>query len=164
MVPSLSGVYKLAAIRKPGGEWEPKIKLSDQPIKVSIPGILQVRRYRTIDGNVADCIYDERTDLSQGGIVVNLMDQTRQLRLPRLAEASDLLVPIFRAGKLVYEQPSLEQIRHRRMTELRNVADGTKRFDNPDEYRVGLEKSLYIQRESLILERRGVSDWEYEAA
>jgi len=164
MVPSLSGVYKLAAIRKPGGEWEPKIKLSDQPIKVSIPGILQVRRYRTIDGNVADCIYDERTDLSQGGIMVNLMDQTKQLRLPRLAESSDLLVPIFRAGKLVYEQPSLEQIRHRRMTELRNVADGTKRFDNPDEYRVGLEKSLFVQRESLILERRGVSDWEYEAA
>jgi len=164
MVSSLGGVYKLAAIRKPGCEWEPKIKLSDQPIKVSIPGILQIRRYRTIDGNVADCIYDERTDLSRGGLMINLLDQTKQMRLPRLSESSDLLVPIFRDGNLVYDAPSLAKIRHRRMVELRNVADGTKRFDNPEEYRVGLEKSLYIQRENLILERRGISDWEYEAA
>ncbi len=85
MVPSLAGVYKLAALRKPGGDWEPKIKLSDQPVKVSIPGILQVRRYRTINGNVADCIYDERTDLSQGGTMINLLDQTRQMRLPPAA-------------------------------------------------------------------------------
>ena len=164
MVPSLAGVYKLSALRQPGGAWEPKIKLSDQPAKISIPGILQVRRYRTINGNVADCIYDERTDLSQGGTMINLQDQTRQMRLPPAAQSHDLLVPVFRHGGLVYDPPSLEQIRHRRMVELRNVADATKRFDNPDEYRAGLEKSLYIERENLILEHRGASDWEYEAA
>jgi nicotinate phosphoribosyltransferase len=164
MVPSLAGVYKLGALRKPDGNWELKIKLSDQPIKVSIPGILQVRRYRTINGNVADCIYDERTELSQGGVMVNLLDQTKQMRLPQDMESSDLLVPVFRQGQLVYELPSLEQIRHRRLVELRNVADATKRFDNPDEYKVGLEKSLYMQRENLILEHRGISDWEAEAS
>lgn len=164
MVPSLAGVYKLAALRRPGGPWEPKIKLSDQQIKVSIPGILQVRRYQTINGNVADCIYDEMTDLSQGGTMINLLDQTKQMRLPPAAESTDLLVPVFRQGSSVYEQPSLEQIRHHRMVEFSKVADGAKRFENPDEYRVGLEKSLYIGREKLILERRGVSDWEYEAA
>jgi nicotinate phosphoribosyltransferase len=164
MAPSLAGVYKLSAVRKPGGDWEPKIKLSDQPAKVSIPGILQVRRYRTINGNVADCIYEEGTDLSSGGRMVNLLDQTKQMRLPVAAESADLLVPVFRSGRLVYERPTLEQIRHRRVGELRMVADGTKRFDNPDEYRVGLERSLYVKRESLMIERRGVSDWEYEAA
>ena len=162
MVPSLAGVYKLAAIREPDGEWRPKIKLSDQSIKVSVPGILQVRRYRTINGNVADCIYDERTDLSHGGVMVNLVDQTKQMRLPQSVESKDLLVPIFRQGRLVYDPPSLEEIRHRRMVELIKVADGTKRFDNPDEYRVGLEKSLYTEREDLILEHRGVSDLEHE--
>jgi nicotinate phosphoribosyltransferase len=164
MVPSIAGVYKLSALRRPGGMWEPKIKLSDQPIKVSIPGILQVRRYQTINGNVADCIYDETTDLSQGGTMINLLDQTKQMRLPQAAESTDLLVPVFRQGSLVYQRPSLEQIRHRRMVELRKVSDATKRFENPDEYRVGLEKSLYIQREKLILEHRGDSDWEYETA
>lgn len=164
MVPALAGVYKLAAIRKPGSEWESKIKLSDQPIKVSIPGILQVRRYRTLNGNVADCIYDERTDLSQGGMMINLRDQTRRMELPQSADSKDLLVPVFRQGKLIYELPTLEEIRHHRMVELHHVSDGVKRFDNPDEYRVGLEKSLYIQRENLILEHRGGSDWEVEAA
>jgi nicotinate phosphoribosyltransferase len=163
LVPSLSGVYKLAAIRKPGGEWEPKIKISDQPLKISLPGMLQVKRYRTINGNVADCIYDERTALSAGGVMINLLDQTKQMRLPGVADSHDLLVPVFRHGRLVYELPTLEEIRHRRMVELYNVADGIKRFENPDEYRVGLDKSLYMLRENLILERRGVSDWEYEA-
>lgn len=164
MVPSLAGVYKLASLRRPGGAWEPKIKLSDQPAKISIPGLLQVRRYRTINGNVADCIYEEGTDLSGGGRMVNLLDPTKQMRLPVETDSTELLVPVFRRGRLVYELPTLEQVRHRRAAEMRMVADATKRFDNPDEYRVGLEKSLYVKRESLMIERRGVGDWEYEAA
>ncbi|MBA2341626.1 MAG: nicotinate phosphoribosyltransferase [Pyrinomonadaceae bacterium] len=163
MTPSLAGVYKLAAIRKPGGDWTPKIKLSDQPIKVSIPGTLQVRRYRTLNGNIADCIYDEHTDISQGGTMISMKDQTKQMRLPPNAQSHNLLVPVMRGGQPVYQLPTIEQIRHHRMVELHHVSDSTKRFDNPDEYRVGLEKSLYLQRENLIIERRGVSDWEHEA-
>jgi nicotinate phosphoribosyltransferase len=164
LVPSLAGVYKLSALRRPGGAWESRIKLSDQPLKVSTPGILQVRRYRTPNGNVADCIYDERTGISEGGVMINMLDQTKQLRLPVGLDYGDLLVPVMRAGRLVYELPNLEQIRQHRMAELHYVSDGTKRLDNPEEYRVGLEKSLYRERENLIIERRGVSDWEYEAA
>jgi nicotinate phosphoribosyltransferase len=95
--------------------------------------------------------------------MINLLDQTKQMRLPGVAESHDLLVPVFRHGRVVYEPPTRGEIRHHRMVELYNVADGTKRFENPDEYRVGLDKSLYMLRENLILERRGVSDWEYEA-
>ncbi|MBA3319883.1 MAG: nicotinate phosphoribosyltransferase, partial [Pyrinomonadaceae bacterium] len=161
----LAGVYKLAAIRRPGGEWEPKIKLSDQKLKTSLPGLLQVRRYRTLNGNVADCIYDERTDLAGGGIMINPLDQTKQMALPAEAEADDLLVPIMRGGELIYHLPTLEEIRHRRMVELGHVADATKRFDNPDTYRVGLEKSLYLLREHLVVDLRSASsDWEYETA
>ena len=163
MVPALAGVYKLAAIRRAeGGEWEPKIKLSDQAVKTSIPGVLQVRRYRTINGNVADCIYDERTDIAAGGHMINLFDQTKQMRLPANAEGHDLLVPVMRGGRVVYDLPSLEEIRERRARELHFVSDSVKRFDNPDEYRVGLERSLYVERERLMLERRATSDWEEE--
>ena len=57
--PALGGAYKLSAIRRPGGAWEPKIKLSEQAIKISNPGVLQVRRYRR-DGECAgDVIFDE---------------------------------------------------------------------------------------------------------
>ena len=162
MVPALSGVYKLAALRKPGGEWLSKIKLSDQPIKISIPGIQQVRRYRKNNLNVADCLHDERTDLAQGGLMISLKDQTKQMRLPNESSSQDLLVPVMRQGKLVYEIPSLEQIRQHRAQEVQAVSEATRRFDNPDEYRVGLEKSLYLQREHLIIEQRGISDWEDE--
>ena len=47
--PALGGVYKLGAIRDAAGAWQPRIKVSEQTIKTSNPGILQVRRY-TIDG------------------------------------------------------------------------------------------------------------------
>ncbi|MDQ3754103.1 MAG: nicotinate phosphoribosyltransferase [Acidobacteriota bacterium] len=162
LVPALAGVYKLSAIRRPGGEWESKIKLSDQSVKISIPGLLQVKRYRTLNANLADCIYDERTALAEGGTMINLLDQTKQMSLPQDAPSHDLLVPVMRQGELVYELPTLEEIRHHRMVELNFVADAAKRFDNPDVYRVGLEKSLYLQREYLIIERRGTTDWEDE--
>ncbi|MCA1628654.1 MAG: nicotinate phosphoribosyltransferase, partial [Acidobacteria bacterium] len=136
--------------------------LSDQSIKISIPGLLQVKRYRTLNANLADCIYDERTALAEGGTMINLLDQTKQMSLPQDAPSHDLLVPVMRQGALVYELPTLEEIRHHRMVELNFVTDAAKRFDNPDVYRVGLEKSLYLQREYLIIERRGTTDWEDE--
>ncbi|MEJ7710986.1 MAG: nicotinate phosphoribosyltransferase [Pyrinomonadaceae bacterium] len=159
MVPALAGVYKLSGIRKVGGEWAPKIKLSDQSIKTSIPGTLQVRRFRTDNGNVADCIYDERAGLPSNARMINLLDQTKQMRLPA-GDSHDLLVPVMRGGRLVYSLPSLSEIRDYARRELHYVSDGTKRFDNPDEHRVGLEKSLYVNRERLILEHREASDWE----
>ena len=56
--PALGGVYKLGAVRDEGGVWHPKVKLSEQAAKTSIPGILQVRRYETEAGFVGDMIYD----------------------------------------------------------------------------------------------------------
>ena len=166
MVPSLAGVYKLAAIRKPGGDWVPKIKLSDQRIKTSIQGILQTRRFRSPRHprarNIADCIYDERTGLAEDSTMISLADQTKERRLPSGAEPYDLLVPVMRQGKLVCELPNLEEIRAHREVELEHVADGIRRFDNPDEFFVGLEKSLFIEREEMIRELRGVSEWEQE--
>jgi len=161
MVPALAGVYKLAAIRQPRGEWIPKIKLSDQRVKTSIPGVLQVRRYRTDDGNVADCIYDEREGLPRDGRIINLLDSTKQMRLPD-CDSADLLVPVMRGGQSVSELPCLREIQEYARRELHYLSDGTKRFDNPDEYRVGLEKSLYVERERLIFEHReagGADHW-----
>src|SRR5687768_12178981 len=54
--PSLGGVYKLGAIQDANGQWQPKLKLSDQVVKTSIPGILQVRRFATSAGFTADMI------------------------------------------------------------------------------------------------------------
>ena len=57
--PALGGVYKLSAIRDPGGAWQYKVKLSEQAVKISNPGILQVRRYYEDGQAIGDMIFDE---------------------------------------------------------------------------------------------------------
>ncbi len=60
--PALGGVYKLSAIRRDGGDWEPRIKLSEQTAKVTTPGVLGVRRYRDESGRLSgDMVYDQTT-------------------------------------------------------------------------------------------------------
>jgi hypothetical protein len=74
----------------------------------------------------------------------------------------DLLVPIMREGMLEYSLPGIEQIRAHRAREFSYVSDGAKRFENPDEYRVGLEGSLHSLRQTMIVEGRKDSDWGHE--
>jgi nicotinate phosphoribosyltransferase len=148
--PSLDGVYKLSAVRDPDGPWKYKIKLSEQMVKVSNPGILQIRRYRTKKENVADAIYDIHAKIDQDCCIVDPLDPTKQKVLKKGMEWEDLLVPIFRDGKLVYDLPSLQTIRAKTMRELNHFNIGIKRFLNPHQYVVGLEKSLYELKVELI--------------
>src|SRR5215469_5993945 len=165
IVPPLDGVYKLSAVRRPSSDWEPKIKLSDQPAKISIPGLLQVKRFRRANKNVADVIYDETAGVPEGASMISLRDESRQLKLPPDgAVPSDLLVPVMRGGIVLYELPTLGQIRDRCQAELSHLSEGTRRFENPDEYRVGVESSLYGLRHEMILESRAGSEWGYEAS
>lgn len=59
--PSLGGVYKLTALQKPGEiSWKPVMKLSEQFFKRTLPGVQQVRRFYTQDGQpIGDMIFDE---------------------------------------------------------------------------------------------------------
>ncbi len=57
--PALGGVYKLAALRDEQGHWQPKVKLSEQAVKISTPGILQVRRFMKPGEAIGDVIFDE---------------------------------------------------------------------------------------------------------
>lgn len=148
--PALDGVYKLSAIRDPGGPWKYKIKLSEQMVKVSNPGILQIRRFRTSKENVADAIFDIHSKLDQDCCIVDPLDPTRQKVLKKGMAWEDLLVPIFRDGKRVYELPSLQMIRAKTLQGLNNFNVGVKRFLNPHQYVVGMEKSLYDLKVELI--------------
>lgn len=159
--PSLDGVYKLSAIRSETGEWKYKLKLSEQMKKVSNPGILQVRRYRTSRENIADAIYDIHSDLSEGCSIVHPFDPTHEKTIHKDLDFIDLLVPIFREGKRVYDLPSLSSIRERTQQELSYFPDGVKRFINPHAYPVGMEKSLYELKIKLIknVRSRGSPDY-----
>jgi len=155
--PALGGVYKLSAIREPSGEWKYKIKLSEQAVKVSNPGILQVRRYRKGNEVIADLIYDYRTDLRKGCIMVDPFDMTRQKRILADYEFKDLLVPVFRKGKRVYPKVNIEEVKKNTQENLNWFHSGIKRFVNPHQFPVGLEKSLFALKTELILKTREVA-------
>jgi len=152
--PALGGVYKLGAIRSPNGPWHRKVKLSEQAVKVSNPGSLQVRRFEHQKEYVADMIFDELNGSPAGRTIVNIADLTVHKKIPDSAKYHDLLVPIFRRGNLVYERPSIHQLRDLAQSELGRFYTGVKRLLNPHIYPVGLELGLYQIKSRLIEETR----------
>jgi len=152
--PALDGVYKLSAIRNPGGAWEYKIKISEQSIKVTTPGIQQVRRYFGPQLCIADVIYDEDTDIDDGCIMVDPFDITRQREIAAGTDYKDLLVPIFRQGELRYSPPPLEEIKKRTQQELNQFHYTIRRLVNPHQYPVGNEKTLNDLKNRLTFQAR----------
>ncbi len=152
--PALGGVYKLAAVRWPGEEWKHRVKISEQAVKVSNPGILHVRRYRAEGQFVADMIWDDLTTPPEETTIVDPLDLTRRKTIPAGTESEELLVPIFRKGERVYDPPPLAESRRHTLQQLEGFHPGIKRFVNPHQYPVGLEEHLFDLKTSLIMETR----------
>ena len=149
---ALGGVYKITAMKRPGGEWEDRIKLGERSIKTSVPGLLQVRRYRGEDGLlVADAIYDERLGIEGGCTLIDPNDPTRRKTIPAGTKSEELLVPALREGKRVLAPTPLMTIQERTRRELDSLHPATRRFVNPHEYPVGLEQRVFDRRMDLIL-------------
>jgi nicotinate phosphoribosyltransferase len=148
--PALGGVYKLGAIRDDDGTWQFKIKLSEQPIKISNPGILQVRRFLADGVIAADVIYCEELGCPSEARAVDLLDATRSFSPPVGAETSDLLVPFFSGGERVRPQESIEGCRERATAELATLDVRSKRLLKPQTVAVGLEASLHERKAALI--------------
>jgi nicotinate phosphoribosyltransferase len=154
--PAMGGVYKLSALHE-GGKWNYKLKLSEQTVKISVPGVLQVRRYVQQGEAIGDAIYDEPTGIGDGTTIIDPMDMTRRKVIPPATAYDDLLVPVFRKGKLVYDMPAIDAVRARTQDQLTLFHGGVKRFVNPHQYPVGLERRLFDLRTELILKARGIS-------
>jgi nicotinate phosphoribosyltransferase len=157
--PALGGVYKLAAMKDKAGQWQNKIKLSEQAVKINNPGIQQVRRYKKDGMFYADMIYDERRSPDGDITLIHPCESTkRKVIRDKDFEKEDLLVPVFRKGKCVYSSPGLKSIRERVHNQLEQLHPGVKRFINPHTYIVGLERSLCHEKNRLILEARKLAE------
>lgn len=152
--PALGGVYKLGSLRNDDGTWQPKVKLSEQAIKTSIPGTLQVRRYEGADGLIGDMIYDETTGIDDRGIIVDAKDPTRRKKIASMAAATDLLEPALRDGQVLAVVEGLEAIRKRMKENLERLHPTIRRFMNPHEYPVGLEIGLHELRNQMVQQAR----------
>ncbi len=151
--PALGGVYKLGATRDATGAWRDVIKLSEQPIKISNPGILQVRRLRHGGELVGDIIYDREHGFS-GPTLHDIEDPTRGPYTPGFDSEEDLLVTYLDRGEPVRAPDDLESARARAATELAGLSPRTRRFLNPQPYAVGLDRHVHTRKQLLIAEAR----------
>jgi nicotinate phosphoribosyltransferase len=155
--PALGGVYKLGAVRQDDGSWRQAIKVSEQPIKISNPGQLQVCRLRRGDELVADIIYDEVAGLARPLSLHDIEDPARKPALlaglggsgGELTE-ENLLVPMMDRGALVPRDASLAAARARARAQLAQLSPRTRRFLNPQPHLVGLDAHVHAEKRRLI--------------
>lgn len=153
--PALGGVYKLVALKEKDGEWQHKIKLSEQAIKITNPGKLQIRRYYENNLAVGDMLYDELTGEPQNHMIIDPSDPTRRKCFNQNVNFKVLLEPIFKNGKRVFMPPTIDETRTRVQQELDSLHESSKRFVNPHIYPVGLEERLSELKTHLIMKKRG---------
>jgi nicotinate phosphoribosyltransferase len=151
--PALGGVYKLTAIEE-GGRMVPKIKRSDNPEKVTNPGLKKVIRFFDESGQMrGDVIFLEEEPV-----------ETKPLRgyhatIPQVSKVyplqftrQELLVPVFQKGRLVYPLPSLNEIQENSRRNLEQLGFEFKRFKNPHIYHVSLSRQLMKTKRELLKE------------
>ena len=151
--PVFGGVYKLAAVENDKGEIIPKIKVSENVIKITNPHFKKLYRFygRDTGKAIADylCVWDETVDDSQN-IVIFDPEATWKEKEVYNFEARELMVPIFKNGKLVYNRPTLDEIQSYCRQQVDTLWDEVKRFDNPHNYYVDLSQKLWNIKNELL--------------
>ena len=154
--PSFGGVYKLAAIMdRHTGKFIPKIKLSENTEKVTNPGNKTIQRiYDKETGKIiADliCLVDEEFDEKNSLLLFDPIETWKKTHLaPGTYTMRELLVPIFKNGKCVYESPKVMDIREYCKKEQETLWDESRRLVNPHEIHVDLSNELWHMKAQLL--------------
>ena len=150
--PVFGGVYKLVAVES-NGELLPKIKISNNPEKVTTPGFKQVYRLfeKGTDKAIADVLtlFDEEID---DAMPYTIFDPNYTWKRRELTDfyAVRLLVPIFEKGNLVYSKPSIEMIRQYSEVEVSKLWEESLRFENPHKFYVDFSQRLWDLKDNLL--------------
>jgi nicotinate phosphoribosyltransferase len=151
---ALDGVYKLVAVWD-NDEWVPAIKISETPEKTLNPGDKHVWRvYNGREKATADLLSleDENPQEMEQILLHHLTEHTtyRTLSKDEVSGVELLLVNVLRDGELVYDLPSIEEMRERRQADLDRLDPGVRRITNPHIYHVSLTKRLWDLKQELI--------------
>jgi nicotinate phosphoribosyltransferase len=157
--PAFTGVYKLAAVSTDNGPWIPKIKLSENPVKVTTPGIKKiVRLYDKATGKIkadlitlADELVNEQEDIT---IFDPLATWKRMTLKAGTFTTRDLLAPVFVNGESVHKERPVMEIRDYALGERDSLWDEHKRLVNPHPLPVDLSQKLYDLKQTLIAENK----------
>ena len=151
--PVFGGVYKLVAVEHDDGTVEPKIKISENVGKITNPHFKKLYRFYGNDTGkaIADylCVYDEVVDDSSDLLIFDPEATWKQKTVYNFT-AKELQVPIFKNGELVYQMPTLKEIREYCRAQVDTLWDEVKRFDNPHSYYVDLSQKLWDIKYSLL--------------
>ena len=156
--PVFGGVYKLAAVEDREGNIIPKIKISENPSKITNPHFKKVYRLFEKDSGkaIADyiCLHDEVVD---GKEPLTIFDPDATWKRKTLTDftARELLLPIFRNGQRVYTSPSITEMRSYCASQIDLLWDEVKRFENPHNYYVDLSQKLWDIKHSLLDQKGG---------
>ena len=155
--PVFGGVYKLVAMEN-DGEIVPKIKLSESADKITTPAFKTLYRFysNTTKKALADFIalHDESIDVSGGITIFDPISTWKRKYLSDIT-AVPMLKPIFVKGKLVYDLPSISEIRRYCLDEIHNLWDEVKRFEFPHKYYVDLSMKLWNLKYDLLKAKSG---------
>ena len=151
--PVFGGVYKLVAVEDEEGVVTPKIKVSENVEKITVPHFKKLWRFYGNDTGkaIADymTVYDETVDDS-GDLEIFDPYATWKKKVVYDFNAKELLVPIFLNGKRVYDSPSLQEIQDYCREQVDTLWDEVKRFDNPHKYYVDLSDKLWNIQHDLL--------------
>lgn len=146
------GVYKLAAVEQ-NGEVIPKIKISENIAKITLPGVkIPWRLYDRDTGKaIADVITlgDEKIDSSEPYEIFD-PEHTWKRKIVTNFVAKKLQVKVFEKGKLVYENPTVQEISQYREEQVNSMWEEVRRFENPHTYYVDLSDKLWNLRNDLL--------------
>lgn len=149
--PVFGGVYKLSAILT-DGVWLPKMKLSENITKTTIPGFKQVWRFFDKDtGKAISDLITEHDEIieDRGSFTIFDPEQTWKQKTIENFNAKPLLVPIFEKGVCVYTSPTLKEIQIYCKQQIETLWEEALRFEYPHEYFVDLSQRLWDARDLL---------------
>lgn len=157
--PVFGGVYKLCAVENADGSILPKIKISENVTKITNPGFKRVYRFYEKETGKAHadyiCLHDETVNDMEDITIRDPNATWKQLTLKGgTFVAKELLVPIFRGGKQVYQNPSLSEIKQYCAKQVDTLWPEVTRFDNPHKYYVDLSDTLLSLRNTMITEKK----------
>ena len=151
--PVFGGVYKLCAVEDDEGTIIPKIKVSENVGKITNPGFKKVYRFFNRDTGMAEadyiCLRDETVDDTQPLEICDPHDRWKRKTMENF-RAVELQVPVFKNGELVYELPSLKNIRTFCAYQVSTLWPEVKRFDFPHQYYVDLSPRLMELKDSML--------------
>ncbi|ERL15571.1 TPA: nicotinate phosphoribosyltransferase [Streptococcus pyogenes] len=151
--PALGAVYKIVSIEQEDGSMRDTIKLSNNAEKVSTPGKKQVWRITSREKGKSEGDYITFTDINVNELTeIEMFHPTYTYikKTVRNFDAIPLLVDIFVKGELVYQLPTLSEIKTYAKKEFDKLWDEYKRVLNPQDYPVDLARDVWQNKMALI--------------